>query len=360
MNRICLAITALILLTPCVLHADDPRSPTSDGSQEGNVQPPGSGVPDVSPLVHEAIIKAPVGEVWNVFATAEGFKKLGVAQCEMDFRVGGLIRSHYNPKGVIGDEGTIVNQIIAYEPERMMAFRIQSPPKGFPFPDAWKSTWSVATFTDLGDGRTHLRLAGMGYTPDKQSQEMRAFFKSGNAWTMTKLQSMFDSSTKVESGAGAHAPNPLAPLDKQSVVELSVKDTWARISTSAGWQAFLGVSARIELRPGGAFEIEFDDQAEAGKRGSEGCKVLSLVPERMLSFTWNAPPKFEFARGHHTWVVIELEPVSAQRTRVRLFHLGFAELAGAHAEHAAEFEQTRAYFDRAWGMVLERLGTKGG
>ena len=32
------------------------------------------------PLVHEAIVDAPVAEVWEVFATAEGWRKLGVAK----------------------------------------------------------------------------------------------------------------------------------------------------------------------------------------------------------------------------------------------------------------------------------------
>ena len=84
-------------------------------------EPEAKPAPDTSPLVHEGILNAPPGEVWKVWATPEGFKALGVAKADMDFRIGGLIRSHYNPAGVLGDEGTIENRIIAYEPLRMLA-----------------------------------------------------------------------------------------------------------------------------------------------------------------------------------------------------------------------------------------------
>src|SRR5262245_42497308 len=87
---------------------------------------------DTSPLVHEVELAVPVDRVYGVFATEEGWKQLGVAQCKMDFRVGGKVQSHYNPKGVLGDEGTIENTIIAFEPGRMVAWRISKPPAGFP------------------------------------------------------------------------------------------------------------------------------------------------------------------------------------------------------------------------------------
>lgn len=338
--------------------ASQPGTSTRDGSAEGSVTPrpePGSGAADLSPLVHEGILNAPVSEVWKVFSTAEGFKKLGVAQCEMDFRVGGLIKSHYDPKGVIGDAGTIMNRIIAYEPERMIAFRIDTPPKGFPFMDAFKTTWSVATLTDLGDGRTHLRLAGLGYTAEKESQAMREFFKNGNQWTMSKLKAAFDEGEKPRASGSAHEPDPLAIVEHTRVIDAPLSEVYQRFSTSPGWKNFLDVNARIEPVPGGTFEIEFDPDAPLGKRGSEGCTVLSVDPGRMISFSWNAPPKFEFARQQRSWVVVTFEELAPARTRVRLRHLGFAELSARFPEHSKEFVQTRAYFQRAWEMVLDKL-----
>lgn len=352
-----ITLTLMVMATRALGGGEprDERSLTSDGTQEGSVTLAGVGEVDVSPLVHEGEISAPIGAVWDVFSTAEGFKVLGVAQCEMDFRVGGLIRTHYNPKGVLGDDGTIVNRIIAYEPGRMVAFRIEKPPTGFPFGEAWRSTWSVATLSDLGGGRTHLRLAGMGYTSEAKSQEMRAFFKTGNQWTIRTLQSHFDGSVKAAPMAKAHADDPLGSVEKEVVIEAPAGEVWARFTTPEGWKEFFGVTARIEREPGGRFEIEFMASAPAGERGSEGCNVLSVLPGRMISFSWNAPPTQAFARTKRTWVVVEMEALSAKRTRVKLAHMGFAELAARHPEHAKEFEQVRGYFDQAWEKVLERL-----
>jgi uncharacterized protein YndB with AHSA1/START domain len=141
----------------------------------------------------ESVIKAPVADVWLVFSTAEGFRKLGVAQCDFDLRLGGLIRTHYDAKGVLGDEGTIHNEILSYEPQRMISIRIKKAPQGFPFAEAtWKPTWSVISLTDLGNGQTQVRITGLGYPDTEEGRKMMAFFKTGNAWTLARLQKGFE------------------------------------------------------------------------------------------------------------------------------------------------------------------------
>jgi uncharacterized protein YndB with AHSA1/START domain len=301
--------------------------------------------------VVEGIVNAKPSEVWSVFSTPDGFKKLGVAQCEMDIRVGGLIRTHYDPKGTIGDEGTIENEILAFEPGRMLAIRIRKPPKGFPFAEAsWKAAWTVITVTDLGDGRTHLRLAGLGYPDTDDGRKMREFFRNGNGWTLDKLKARYEAAPPP--ARSPHPASTTAPIGHELLVDLPRAEVWKLISTSAGWKQFFGVDTRIELRPGGKFEILFGKDAPAGQQGSEGCTVLSFLPEQMLSYTWNAPPKFEHARARFTWVVVRLEEASPTRTRILLDHHGFAEQAAANPDHREEWEQVRAYFDAAWPKVL--------
>jgi hypothetical protein len=108
--------------------------------------------------------------------------------CEL----GGLIRSRYSATGALGDDETIVQRILAYEPGRMIAVRIEKPPKSFPFKEAWKTTWTVVTLTDLGNGRTGIRAASMGYGTDEESVAMRRFFEAGNASTIKAVQQYFD------------------------------------------------------------------------------------------------------------------------------------------------------------------------
>jgi uncharacterized protein YndB with AHSA1/START domain len=142
-------------------------------------------------FITDGVIDAPVTEVWKVFSTSEGYKALGVALAEVDFRVGGTIRSRYSANGVLGDDETIENQIMAYEPLRMIAMRIQKPPKTFPFQQAWKQGWTVLYLTDLGDGRTHLRAVSVDFGTDEESQGMKRFFERGNQQTIQTLQAHF-------------------------------------------------------------------------------------------------------------------------------------------------------------------------
>lgn len=144
---------------------------------------------DLEPsFVNEGVIEAPSPTVWEVWSTAEGYRKLGVALADMEFRIGGLIRSRYRADGPLGDDQTIENRILAFEPGRMLAIQIARPPAGFPFKEAWKHTWTVITLTPLGSTRTHLRVASMGFASDPESTAMRRFFEAGNAATIKVLQ----------------------------------------------------------------------------------------------------------------------------------------------------------------------------
>lgn len=138
-------------------------------------------------------------------------------------------------------------------------------------------------------------------------------------------------------------------IEKSVVVPAPAAEVWKAWTTPEGAATFFAPKARLELRLEGPFEMLFAPELPAGSQGSEGCTVLSFLPGRMLSFTWNAPPKFPAVRngGEHTFVVVELEPQGAGRTKVTLTHLGWRE--------GAEWDQVYAYFDSAWEVVLARL-----
>lgn len=139
------------------------------------------------PQVTEGFINAPVAEVWGLFTTAEGYKSTGVAAAAVDLRIGGEIRTHYDPKGTLGDPETVVNEILAYEPERMLAIRIKQAPASFPHREAKQGTWTVLYFNPAGAGMTQVRIVGLGYTDSPQSQAMRKFFAEGNRWTLDHI-----------------------------------------------------------------------------------------------------------------------------------------------------------------------------
>ena len=89
-------------------------------------------------FVNERTINAPIADVWKVWSTSQGYTATGVALADVDLRVGGLIRSRYRADGTLGDSQTIENEILAFEPPRMLAIRIHKTPANFPFKEAWK------------------------------------------------------------------------------------------------------------------------------------------------------------------------------------------------------------------------------
>lgn len=143
--------------------------------------------------------------------------------------------------------------------------------------------------------------------------------------------------------------------DRTIVTEVVVPATpaqvWPLWTTSEGLASWL-VPADVELRIGGKYEWFFRPDAPYGLRGGEHCRVLSWIPERMISFTWNAPPEQPLTRPQHTWVVVELEAVP-DGTRIRLTHTGWP--AAGLADAAGPWVETFAYFERAWGSVMREL-----
>lgn len=143
---------------------------------------------------------------------------------------------------------------------------------------------------------------------------------------------------------------------------------WAAWTTAQALGTWFGSDARMALCVGGPFEILFagtqqlpsgragrDDfyGPERTERGSEGCKVLSFVPGRLLSFSWNAPPHLTHTRAQLTWVVVELADLAGETT-LRLTHTGWPA-AGFGPDGHPEWPQTRDYFAQAWPRVVDAL-----
>lgn len=130
---------------------------------------------------------------------------------------------------------------------------------------------------------------------------------------------------------------------------VSLEEMWTLWTTSYGLKNFFGADSKVELEPLGAYEIYFLMDNKYGKRGSEGCKVLSFIHEKMLSFTWNAPPQFDMVRNseYKTWVVVEFED-----NLIRLSHLGWPEVSKSDEK---EWNDVYDYFDEAWEYVLANL-----
>ncbi len=319
-------------------------------------------------LVHQAVIDAPVQDVWWAFTTAEGFSMWAAPKVEVDFRIGGEIRSSYNVESNLADEHAIVNRILSYEPQRMLSIQNVQAPSGFKHAELFHQTWSVIEFEPLNEQQTRVHMTGHNYGYGPAWDVVHAHFEQGNAYVLQRLQQVMAArSAEPAKDDHAHVETPrasLKPVECDVLISATREQVWQAWTTDEGIQLFFAPDSKVELTISGPFEMYFAPEAPEGQRGSEGCRILTYSPQRMLSFSWNAPPSLPNARQHHTWIVLWLDDdaaaadadsPSSPRTRVRLKQMGFAELAAAHPEHAAEFEQARDYFNRVWPHVLTSL-----
>lgn len=173
----CLYAAALALATPGLAAAPDITAEVieeNDGTRT---------------LVHEAVIDAPVGDVWATLSTEAGWKMWGPRFAHFDLRHGGSIETGYHEGADRGDPRNIIHRIIAFAPERMIALQVVQAPEGGPAdPAAVKQVWGVYELEPLGENRTRLRISGVGYGSDEASTRILEFFKAGNVYSIELMK----------------------------------------------------------------------------------------------------------------------------------------------------------------------------
>jgi uncharacterized protein YndB with AHSA1/START domain len=247
--------------------------------------------------------------------------------------------------GAVGErpERLVYEGVFAWHPEKQaITFREISAFGGVnegtitPEENALRYDWAELSRNGVTEYTETLRFR------DRDHYSSEAFKKTAGGW-----EKVVETSFAREPAAEVAAVE--RQLRKQVTVAASLADVWNAWTTTEGVKTFFGPEARIEARVGGPYEIYFAPSMPEGLRGSEGCKVHTVEPMRLLVFEWNAPPTIPAIRnsGVHTLVYVELEPLSAKETRVTMTHLGWG--AGE------DWDKTYAYFDRAWDAVLGNL-----
>lgn len=148
----------------------------------------------------------------------------------------------------------------------------------------------------------------------------------------------------VASSLSASTIADSGPVHLETTVDAPVAEVWKAWTTEEGLRSFLAPEVNMRLEVGGPFEVYFDPTVPEGSRGSEGSIILAFEEESMLSFTWNAPPSMPEIRKQRTHVTVRFYSLGEKQTRVTLDHDGWGR--------SAEWMNTRAYFDKAWGTFV--------
>ena len=136
-------------------------------------------------------------------------------------------------------------------------------------------------------------------------------------------------------------------IDREVVVPANVADVWQAGTSSEGIKTFFAPDANVDLRVDGPFEIFINPYAKPGMKGADGMRIIGFQKEKMLSFTWNAPPQLPEARANRSIVILRFEAVGEDQTIVSLHHVGWGE--------GGEWDKAYDYFSKAWPNVLANL-----
>jgi len=134
---------------------------------------------------------------------------------------------------------------------------------------------------------------------------------------------------------------------KEIIIPAQVSQVWNAWTVKEELIKFFAPDAEIDLRIGEKYEMYFLPDNPLGSRGGEENRILSFVPQKMLSFEWNAPPQFPNVHQEKTWCVLFFDKLDLNSTKIRFYQFGWKD--------GDEWDQVYEYFLDAWDYVLNNL-----
>jgi hypothetical protein len=133
-------------------------------------------------------INAPVGKIWKLLISSEGWQSWAVPVAWVDFGIGGMIETRYTATAARGQPENIKNSIIAYVPEQLLVLRnVQAPPK-FEHAEDFGKTVTVINLRLISKTRSQVELDGVGFLATPAFDSLLKKFRFGDSWTLEHLK----------------------------------------------------------------------------------------------------------------------------------------------------------------------------
>jgi len=137
----------------------------------------------------EAIVRAPVAQVWNAWTTSAGIQSFFAPEAEVDPRPDGAFHIHFNPYGAPGLKGADDMHFLSLQKERFLSFTWNAPPH---LPEARaQRTVVIVRLEPVNDKVTRVRLTQTGWGDGGEWDQAYDYFD--NAWgrVLASLQKRF-------------------------------------------------------------------------------------------------------------------------------------------------------------------------
>ncbi|MGZ6017268.1 MAG: SRPBCC family protein [Phenylobacterium sp.] len=176
------AIAAALALGAGAAHAEGSKADLAAVRDTSSVEPSGARLLQDTVRIH-----APAAVVWKALTDQASYRAWVAPGSVIDLRVGGRVDVTFDPKAKASDPPDISQEITAYLPGRMIAFRnLRSPP--LPGAAAYPKLAIVMDLTPLGGGDTEVSLSQVGYGAGADFDALYGFFKSHNPEYLADLK----------------------------------------------------------------------------------------------------------------------------------------------------------------------------
>ena len=138
------------------------------------------------------------------------------------------------------------------------------------------------------------------------------------AWTPSRIPTPESPATDLTDADGSHT------LVHETLVQAPADQVWQAISTAEGWT---GWAVPVAWMDGDLLETSYTPGASRGDPSTIRQQIVARIPGRLLVFrTTKAPEGFpDFETFRQMVHVLEVEPVGADETRVRLTSSGYPD-----------------------------------
>ena len=186
-------LLAVACASPTVRAIDIPLLPQATAAPEIRSELIRGQAGDLT-LLQEALVHAPVADVWAAYTTDAGWRTWAAPAVEIDLRVGGTIRTHYGQDAKIGDPGTNTIHILNCVPERLLTLQAEL---GENWPEIMKedaeNLMNVIVFEDLAGEATRILSYGTGYRDTEEYTALMDFFIPANEGLFEVLKQQLES-----------------------------------------------------------------------------------------------------------------------------------------------------------------------
>ena len=146
-------------------------------------------IPAERAVVKDAVVKAPLDEVWKAWTTSEGIVSFFAPEAVVEPRPGGAFSIHFNPYASPGLKGADDMRVLAVQDRRMLSFTWNAPPH---LPEARAQRTAVTVrFAPQGERETLVSLRHTGWGDGGQWDQAFTYFDRAWGHVLEELQKRF-------------------------------------------------------------------------------------------------------------------------------------------------------------------------